>query len=63
MGGPRLAYASAARLARDLVGLMRVNSAINSVRGLVALERPLIELVAEIVPATQGALILATDPE
>ena len=62
LGGPRLAFASAARLARDLVGLMRVNSAINSVRGLVALERPLIELVAEIVPATQGALILASDP-
>jgi len=62
LGGPRLAYASAARLARDLSGLMRVNSVINSVRGLVALERPLIELVAEIVPATQGALILVSDP-
>ena len=63
MGGSRLAHTSAARLARDLVGLMRVNSAINAVRGLVALERPLIELLAEIVPATQGALILATDPD
>ena len=42
---------------------MRVNSAINAVRGLVALERPLIELLAEIVPATQGALILATEPD
>jgi Nif-specific regulatory protein len=63
MGGPRLAHTSAARLARDLVGLMRVNSAINSVRGLVALERPLIELLAEIVPATRGALILTTEPD
>ena len=63
MGGARLAHTSAARLARDLVGLMRVNSAINAVRGLVALERPLIELLAEIVPATQGAVILTTDPE
>src|SRR5678815_6183939 len=63
MGGPRLAHTSAARLARDLVGLMRVNSAINAVRGLVALERPLIELIAEIVPATRGALILTSDPD
>ena len=63
MGGSRLAHRSAARLARDLVGLMRVNSAINAVRGLVALERPLIELIAEIVPATRGALILTSDPD
>ena len=62
-GGPRLAHTSAARLARDLVGLMRVNSAINAVRGLVALERPLIALLAEIVPATRGALILTTEPD
>jgi Nif-specific regulatory protein len=60
--GPRLAQTSAARLARDLIGLMRVNSAINAVRGLVVLERPLIELLAEIVPATRGALILTTEP-
>ena len=60
-GGPQLAHTSAARLARDLVGLMRVNSAINSVRGLVALERPLIELLAEIAPVTRGALILTTE--
>jgi Nif-specific regulatory protein len=63
MGGPRLAQTSAGRLARDLVGLMRINSAVNAVRGLVALERPLIELLAEIVPATRGALILTTEPD
>jgi len=63
MGGPQLPQTSAARLARDLVGLMRINSAISAVRGLVALERPLIELLAEIVPATQGALILTTEPD
>jgi DNA-binding NtrC family response regulator len=33
------------------------------VRGLAALERPLIELVAEVVPADRGALILAGDLE
>ena len=63
MGGARLAHTSAARLARDLVGLMRVNSAINAVRGLVALERPLIELLAEIVPTSRGALIFTSDPD
>jgi two-component system, NtrC family, response regulator HydG len=63
IAGPRLAHTSAARLARDLVGLMRVTSAINAVRGLVALERPLIELLAEIVPASRGALILTANPD
>ena len=63
MGGQQLPHTSAARLARDLVGLMRINSAISAVRGLVALERPLIELLAEILPATRGALILTTDPD
>jgi len=63
MGGPQLPHTSAARLARDLAGLMRINSAISTVRGLVVLERPLIELLAEIVPATQGALILTTEPD
>ena len=43
------------RLERDLAGLMRVSAAISSVRGLVALERPLIELIAEVVPADRGA--------
>ncbi len=49
------------RLARDLAGLMRVSSAISAVRGLAALERPLIELIAEVVPADRGAVILSGD--
>jgi Nif-specific regulatory protein len=53
--------ASIGRLTRDLVGLMRINAAINAVRGLVALERPLIELIAEVVPASRGAVILSGD--
>ena len=44
---------------RDLAGLMRVSAAISAVRGLAALERPLIELIAEVVPANRGAVILA----
>ena len=50
------------RLEGDLAGLMRVSAAISSVRGLAALERPLIELIAEVVPADRGALILSSDP-
>jgi Nif-specific regulatory protein len=49
------------RLERDLAGLMRVSAAISAVRGLAALERPLIELVAEVVPADRGAVILSGD--
>jgi Nif-specific regulatory protein len=52
---------SVGRLTRDLTGLMRINAAINAVRGLVALERPLIELIAEVVPASRGAVILSGD--
>jgi transcriptional regulator with GAF, ATPase, and Fis domain len=44
------------RLERDLAGLMRVSAAISAVRGLAALERPLIELIAD-----RGAVILSSD--
>jgi Nif-specific regulatory protein len=53
--------ASPERLARDLAMLMRTSAAINSVRGLVALERPIIELIADAVPASRGALLFAGD--
>jgi Nif-specific regulatory protein len=49
------------RLARDLATLMRTSAAINAVRGLVALERPIIELIADAVPASRGALLLSGD--
>jgi transcriptional regulator with GAF, ATPase, and Fis domain len=50
--------ASAARLSRDLAALIRISAAVNGVRGLVALERPLIALIADVVPADRGALVL-----
>jgi len=55
------ASASPERLSRDLATLMRTSAAINAVRGLVALERPLIELITEAVPAARGALLFAGD--
>ena len=46
------------RRERDLEGLMRVSAAISTVHGLVALERPLMELVVDLLPADRGAVIL-----
>ena len=62
IGGPSADHLSPDRLERDLAGLMRVSAAISAVRGLAALERPLIELIAEVVPADRGAVILSGDP-
>jgi Nif-specific regulatory protein len=53
--------ATTTRLSRDLAALIRASAAINAVRGLVALERPLLELIADAVPATRGALVAAGD--
>ena len=55
------AAASPDRLSRDLATLMRTSAAINAVRGLVALERPIIELIADAVPASRGALLFVGD--
>jgi transcriptional regulator with GAF, ATPase, and Fis domain len=47
-----------APLARDLALLVKVSTAINSVRGTEALEREIIGLVFEVVPAERGAILL-----
>jgi pSer/pThr/pTyr-binding forkhead associated (FHA) protein len=47
-----------ARIARDLNALLKVSTAINSVRDLDALQRRLLQLVFEVIPAEQGALLL-----
>ena len=49
------------RLSRDLEALIRISGAINAIHGLVALERPLLELIADVVPASRGALVLSGD--
>ena len=59
IGGPPADDLPPERLERDLAGLMRVSAAISAVRGLAALERPLIELIADVVPADRGAVILS----
>jgi transcriptional regulator with GAF, ATPase, and Fis domain len=57
-GPPVHRAATPDRLALDLAVLIRVSAAISAVRGLVELERPIIGLIAEVVPASRGALVL-----
>jgi Nif-specific regulatory protein len=49
------------RVSRDLDALIRISAAISAIRGLVALERPLLELIADVVPASRGAVVLSGD--
>jgi Nif-specific regulatory protein len=48
-------------MARDLSALMKISTTINSVRGLEALQRQLLELIFEVVPAERGAILLIED--
>ncbi|HEY3130633.1 MAG TPA: sigma 54-interacting transcriptional regulator [Acidobacteriota bacterium] len=47
-----------ARIARNLNALLKISTAISSIRGLEALERKLLELIFEVVPAERGAILL-----
>jgi Nif-specific regulatory protein len=48
-------------MARDLSALMKVSTTINAIRGVAELQRTLLELLFEVVPAERGAILL-TDP-
>ena len=48
-------------MARDLSALMKISTTINSVRGLDAVQRQLLELIFEVVPADCGAILLVRD--
>jgi Nif-specific regulatory protein len=50
--------AAFAALARDLTLLVKISTAINSVRGTDALQRELLRFVFEVVPAERGAILL-----
>jgi Nif-specific regulatory protein len=50
-----------ASLARDLSLLVKISTAINSVRGADALQRELLRFVFEVVPAERGAILLLGD--
>ncbi len=48
-------------MARDLSALMKVSTTINAIRGVEELQKTLLELLFEVVPAERGAILL-TDP-
>ncbi len=51
----------ALRVARDLKALLKLSTAINSVRRLETLERQLMECIFDVVPAARGAILLTGD--
>ena len=48
------------RMARDLAALFRISDVVNSIRDLDALQRELLRLIFEVVPAENGAIVLIT---
>jgi two-component system, NtrC family, response regulator HydG len=50
------------RMARDLAALFRISDIINSIRDLGLLQRELLQLIFEVIPAENGAIVL-TDPD
>jgi Nif-specific regulatory protein len=48
-------------MARDLSALMKVSTTINAVRGVGGLQKRLLELLFEVVPAQHGAILLTDD--
>src|SRR2546423_3889063 len=52
-----------ARVARDLNALLKISAVVNSTHGLAELQRRLLELIFEVVPAGRGAILLAGETE
>ncbi|HEY6045813.1 MAG TPA: sigma 54-interacting transcriptional regulator [Pyrinomonadaceae bacterium] len=62
LGGPavRLTYSDAIYvMARDLSAMMKISTTINAIRGLEKLQKSLVELLFEVVPARRGAILLS----
>jgi transcriptional regulator with GAF, ATPase, and Fis domain len=53
--------AEVGRMARDLAALFRISNVINSIRDAELLQRELLRLISEVVPADHGAVLLQTD--
>jgi Nif-specific regulatory protein len=53
-----LEHTKAGRVVGDLNALLRISKVVNSVRGLEALEKQVLESIFEVVPADQGAILL-----
>ena len=50
-------------MARDLAALIKVSTTINAIRGLLELQKRLLELMFEVVPANRGAILLVDNSE
>jgi Nif-specific regulatory protein len=50
-------------MARDLSALMKVSTTVNAIRGLEELQKTLLELLIEVVPAERGAILLTQGNE
>lgn len=50
------------RMARDLSAFFKIANFINSIHDVEALQRTLLELISEVIPATQGAIVLQPNP-
>jgi len=50
-----------ARMARDLNALLKISTAISSITSVEQLEKRLVELLFEIIPAERGAILLASN--
>jgi Nif-specific regulatory protein len=50
-----------ARAARDLNTLLKISTVVNSTHGLAELQRRLLELIFEVVPAERGAILFADE--
>ena len=50
-------------MARDLSALMKVSTQINAIRGLEELQKRLLELLFEVVPAERGAILLSNEEQ
>lgn len=48
-------------MARDLTALMKISTRINAIHGLEELQKTLLELLFEVVPAQRGAILLSDD--
>src|SRR6185369_15313795 len=51
------------RLARDLQTLLKISTAIGSVRNVESLQWQLLGMIFDVVPAERGAILLGTDPD
>src|SRR5262249_8978338 len=64
LGGPavRMTYSDALYvMARDLSVFLKISTTINALRSLDKLQRALLELLFEVVPARRGAILLTAD--